>query len=88
MNEEIHVLIYGNVQGVGFRAKTKRCADQLQIAGFVRNLTQSGVEICIQCTETRAKELISQLLHCFPGFTYTFSKRPIQTHFTNFTIQM
>jgi len=35
----------GRVQGVGFRARAKRIADRLGIAGLVRNLPDGTVEI-------------------------------------------
>ncbi len=46
--QEIHILVTGTVQGVGFRAAVKRHALLHDIKGFVRNLADGRVEICAQ----------------------------------------
>jgi acylphosphatase len=44
--QHVHFVLYGDVQGVGFRAFTLRCAQKLDIArGYVRNRTDGGVEV-------------------------------------------
>lgn len=43
-----HFLVYGNVQGVGFRAATEQQANNLQLKGWVRNLPDGRVEILAQ----------------------------------------
>jgi acylphosphatase len=44
MSRQAHVIIYGRVQGVFFRAQTKQKADSLGLKGWVRNLASGGVE--------------------------------------------
>ncbi|MBI2530375.1 MAG: acylphosphatase [Candidatus Diapherotrites archaeon] len=39
------ILVYGNVQGVGFRAYARQTARNMQISGLVRNLPGGNVEI-------------------------------------------
>lgn len=41
----IRVLIYGRVQGVGFRFFVRRCAQQMNVGGWVRNRGDGSVEI-------------------------------------------
>ena len=42
---QIHIRIYGRVQGVGFRAWAVRQALDLHLVGFVRNRRDGSVEI-------------------------------------------
>lgn len=56
---ELHAIIHGQVQGVGFRAKVAYFADQLNLKGTVCNLPDGGVEILVQ----GARQELEQLLH-------------------------
>ena len=48
---ETHLIVRGRVQGVFFRAATKKHADRLGLKGYVRNLSNGVVEICIEGEE-------------------------------------
>lgn len=45
---ELHALLSGSVQGVGFRFKVQNIAERLQITGYVQNLPNGAVEIVAQ----------------------------------------
>jgi acylphosphatase len=45
MEEVLHIVVGGRVQGVGFRFHTEMVAIRLGIAGWVRNLPTGEVEI-------------------------------------------
>ena len=48
MTKAIHATITGRVQGVGFRAWTQRTAQDLGLAGWVRNRSDGSVETLIE----------------------------------------
>ncbi len=51
-NKQLHVLVRGRVQGVGFRAFTLKKAQELGLNGWVRNLPTGEVEV-----EAEGKEM-------------------------------
>jgi acylphosphatase len=48
MNETLHLLVEGRVQGVYYRASAQREARRLSITGYARNLPDGRVEIIAQ----------------------------------------
>lgn len=58
---EMHVLVKGNVQGVGFRAMTRYYATGLGLTGTVRNLYDGTVEIYAQGSKKHLEELMQKL---------------------------
>lgn len=68
--EELHVIVSGPVQGVGFRATAKMIADKLKLTGFARNLPEGTVEVFAQGQRSSLDELLAQLKQEFPA-TYT-----------------
>ena len=62
----VHIIVTGRVQGVGFRYFTVRCANDLGICGWVRNLPDGSVETAIQGPGETVKEMIG-LLKQGPG---------------------
>lgn len=58
---EMHALVKGKVQGVGFRALTRYHALNLGLVGTVRNLPNGHVEIYAQGSKKRLEELIQYL---------------------------
>lgn len=67
MNKTIHFFVSGRVQGVFFRAETRRRADQDGITGWVRNLKDGRVEGTASGDETQIK-LFSDWLREGPAY--------------------
>lgn len=57
----IRCLVSGRVQGVFFRASTRFEAEQLNIKGYAKNLTDGRVEV-LACGEPEAVEKLRQWL--------------------------
>jgi acylphosphatase len=61
MTLEIHALISGRVQGVGFRHATAHQAHTLGLAGWVRNLPDGRVEAVFQGPDSALQSMESWL---------------------------
>jgi len=46
--KRFHIVVYGRVQGVGFRYFTSETAQEMGLSGWVRNMPDRNVEIEIQ----------------------------------------
>ncbi len=70
MNAEVsaYVKISGKVQGVFFRAETKKAADQLGVLGWVRNREDGTVESIFQ---GNLKEVKAAIKWCYRGSPYS-----------------
>ena len=55
---QIHVLISGIVQGVFFRAETKKTALENNVTGWVQNLDNGNVEAVFEGTKEDVDEVI------------------------------
>lgn len=53
-----HLVISGRVQGVFFRANTRREALNLGLMGWVRNLPDGRVEVIVEGEEDKVERLI------------------------------
>jgi acylphosphatase len=61
---EMHAVVQGRVQGVGFRATARDYAEELNLCGTVRNCPDGSVEIYAQGEEEilgRYLELLKQI---------------------------
>ena len=58
MKTRAHVVVNGRVQGVFFRAATKREAESLGVKGWVRNLPDGKVEAVFEGEEDVVKMLV------------------------------
>lgn len=69
MSERIarRFLVSGRVQGVGYRAATRREAQQLELAGHARNLDDGRVEVLVE-GPAGAVRCLAEWLHRGPAF--------------------
>ena len=54
--KRLHLIISGQVQGVGFRAATQREATRLGLKGWVKNLSNGNVESVVEGNEKLLKD--------------------------------
>jgi len=59
-----HVIVYGLVQGVWFRASTKDEADRLGVSGWVKNLPDGSVEAVFEGEKKKVEEIVGW---CYRG---------------------
>jgi acylphosphatase len=76
----LHALVSGIVQGVFFRANTKRVAEELGLTGWVKNLEDGRVEIMAEGGREELEELLNFLHKGPPGsrvekVDYKYSKQ-------------
>ena len=57
--QRAHLNITGKVQGVGFRANTRREARKLGLTGWVRNLSDGSVEVAAEGEKEDIDSLVS-----------------------------
>jgi len=81
------LIVSGTVQGVFFRAKTKKHADHLGLKGYVKNLLDGTVEIAIVGKESSA---LVTLLKNEPLpieiSAVSLSSRPLDREYHDFSI--
>lgn len=58
---EVHAIVRGRVQGVGFRATTQHHAQRLGLRGSVKNLPNGTVEIYVQGAREDVRQLFDAL---------------------------
>jgi len=59
--DELHAIVSGDVQGVGFRFFARRAANQLGLSGFVRNLCDGTVEVVAQGDRGRLEQFARRI---------------------------
>jgi acylphosphatase len=59
MFQRVHVVVRGRVQGVYFRASTRDQADELGLAGWVRNRTDGSVELLAEGETAQLEQLVT-----------------------------
>jgi len=61
------IVFSGRVQGVGFRYTAQRMAQQYELVGFVRNLSNGGVEMFAQGDQRDVNNCIADIERHFEG---------------------
>ncbi len=56
-----HILVFGRVQGVGFRYRAEYTARMMNLTGYVRNLGDGSVEMEVQGEKETINLLLKQL---------------------------
>ncbi len=64
MKKRAHVYVSGRVQGVFFRATTRKEAQKRGVTGWVKNLRDGRVEAVFEGEEEKIKEMIK---FCYEG---------------------
>nr|MDO8100742.1 acylphosphatase [Candidatus Njordarchaeota archaeon] len=67
MKVRAHVLIEGDVQGVGFRASAWSVAQKLEVTGWVRNVVDGRVETLIEGEKDRVEKMVQWCSRGPPG---------------------
>lgn len=58
MGSRAHVYVSGRVQGVGFRASTRREAARVGVDGWVKNLADGRVEAVFEGDDERVEAMV------------------------------
>lgn len=61
MLTELHSVVRGKVQGVGYRDFVVNAAEELGLMGYVRNIPDGGVEVVAQGYPDTLKEFVTIL---------------------------
>lgn len=69
MNQRIHLIISGEVQGVGFRSWTRRQARELSLTGWVTNRDDGTVEVVAEGPRAVLEQL-EQRCHTGPEVSW------------------
>jgi acylphosphatase len=89
-DQQLHAIVEGHVQGVGFRYFVLEVAQQLQLTGWVRNLVNGNVELVAEGNRADLDKLFSAVQSGSPGSMVTNVVNdwlPAQSTFTLFSIR-
>ena len=87
--ESIHLEVHGRVQGVGFRWYIVEKAQELDLAGWVRNRPDGRVELVAEGDEKDLDALAQAIARQMEGFIreINVSSAPATGNLTGFTIR-
>lgn len=61
MKKEYFIIVKGQVQGVSFRSLVQQRARACDLRGYVKNLEDQNVEICLQGDEKMVQKFLESL---------------------------
>ena len=71
MKSRIHIRIFGEVQGVFFRAGAQEEARKLGVGGYVKNLEDGSVEVVAEGEVDKLESLLEWCMHGPDGASVT-----------------
>ncbi len=69
----LHVIVRGNVQGVGFRAMAQFLARQLDLGGSAQNLSDGSVELYVIGSIKKSNQFLDLLRQKYEGHITSIS---------------
>jgi len=63
----VHVIVTGDVQGVGYRYTMRMVADEAGVSGWVRNRRDGSVEAEVEGTDEQVDEVLAWMAEGPPG---------------------
>ena len=82
------ILFTGRVQGVWFRATTKRMAGSLRLNGYVRNLPDGRVELFLQASDSDIESLLQKIHGEYPNnIDHVERRETVMEELTGFEIR-
>jgi acylphosphatase len=89
MEQQVHVYYSGRVQGVGFRYTAIHLAQELEITGWVKNLSDGRVEILAEGQEDVLESFLDKIKSSFSSHIreVLLDWKPATGEFSDFTIK-
>ena len=78
----MHTYIFysGKVQGIGFRYTVQSIAHDLGLVGWVKNLPDGRVEMCIEGTQEKITRLCQEIEEHFEGYITSKEEKSLRTN--------
>ena len=86
LKNQVRLVFFGEVQGVGFRSAARRIANEFSIKGFARNCTDGCVEVVAQADPETIDIFIKRLEEIFSIEKITKKREPVSFVFSDFSI--
>jgi len=65
--QRIHVVIFGKVQGIYFRAYAQAEGNRLGVKGWVKNRADGAVEVAVEGESEKVEQMLAWLKQGSPG---------------------